>query len=224
MSMKRSTVPAATILLGGLAALTITGCSTTQHGTGSSTAQHTHPAAAPAGVASGSISGAVLNPAGDPALAVTTTRPATAPTNPASPTNAATHSNPATHSNAATHSAPSSHRAPTTPVPAILSASVTCVVSSYEDLPGQSHVPLYTPLLTWKVANATGLALSVDDTTPGSYGTYGPSGNESLGSGCYTTDAQTTVVFSTVGGTGPRAQRTITLIGTHTTITPPPFS
>src|SRR5580700_10971870 len=59
------------------------------------------------------------------------------------------------------------------PAPLIVQARDTCVITSYENLPGQSHVPLYSPQLSWNIEHATGMALSIDNPgLVGSYGTY----------------------------------------------------
>jgi hypothetical protein len=111
-----------------------------------------------------------------------------------------------------------------TAAPKIVSASVKCVVTSHEDLPGLPNVPLYSPKVSWKVTHATGMALSVDDPNLiGSYGTYGKTGSLILGGGCYKRDGKTTLTFNTVGGHGKRAHKTIVFKGTKKHVTPPPF-
>jgi hypothetical protein len=108
--------------------------------------------------------------------------------------------------------------------PKIVSASVKCVVTSHENLPGLPNVPLYSPKVSWKVTHATGMALSVDDPNlVGSYGTFGKSGSVILGGGCYKGDGKTTLTFNTVGGHGKRAHKTIVFHGKKTVPTPPPF-
>jgi hypothetical protein len=113
----------------------------------------------------------------------------------------------------------------TTPGPAFTRFTLTCVVVGHEDLPGMPNTPMYAPLLTWHVAHATGMALSVDNPgLVGSYGTYGPDGSLPFVGGCYTDEGSHTITAYSIGGTGQRAVQTIHEEGTMTRPTPPPFS
>lgn len=107
-----------------------------------------------------------------------------------------------------------------------ITATATCVIADYEDLPGMPHTPLYQPKLTWHVTHATGMALSVDNPgLVGSYGTYAAQGTLMLGGGCYQDeDDSTTITFYSVGSTGPRVHRTIVLNPTMTRPTAPPLA
>lgn len=69
----------------------------------------------------------------------------------------------------------------------------------------------YTPVLTWRTAQDTGIALSVDNPgVVGSYGQYGPSGTTELPpNGCEPSAGEQTYTITTVGGTGPADTRTI---------------
>jgi hypothetical protein len=107
-----------------------------------------------------------------------------------------------------------------------ITASATCVIADYEDLPGIPHTPLYQPKLTWHVTHATGMALSVDNPgLVGSYGTYAAQGTLMLGGGCYKDeDDSTTITFYSVGSAGPRVHRTIVLNPTMNRPTAPPLA
>jgi hypothetical protein len=64
--------------------------------------------------------------------------------------------------------------------------------------------------LSWATSNTTEVVLSVDG--PGAYGTYGPSGSQSVGIACPTqgTSAQHTYTITAKGPNGPDASQTIT--------------
>jgi len=104
------------------------------------------------------------------------------------------------------------------PAPRIKSASVSC---EYADSDRAYH-----EFLSYEVVNATGMALSIDNPgIVGSYGTYDWHGTIEIPNlGCYLVNGEQIYTLYTVGGTGPQASKTITRTGTHTAITPPPFS
>ena len=106
-----------------------------------------------------------------------------------------------------------SRKAPVTttaPAPAITSASVSCDFNDGDQT--------YHETLTYQVANATGMALSIDNPgAVGSFGTYGASGSLEIPNlGCYSENGQQTYTLYSVGGTGDQASKTITRTGTHT--------
>jgi hypothetical protein len=90
--------------------------------------------------------------------------------------------------------------------------TVSCVYSNADST--------YHEFIAWKTSNDTGIALSIDNPgVVGSYGQYGPSGSQEIPSlGCYAGNGPQTYTIFTVGGTGPRAQRTITRTGTYTPV------
>lgn len=112
--------------------------------------------------------------------------------------------------------------------PRIDQFAMACAAQGTEDIPGLGTVPNdYEPVLTWHVTNATGVALSVDaPNMVGSYGTFQTAaGTKVIGAGgCEKGQGTHTFTLYTVGGTGPRAQRTLQLTGTHTEPTAPPYA
>jgi hypothetical protein len=145
-----------------------------------------------------------------------------------SATTDATSSTGATTSGNSASTGTTSHPTSGTGAPAnapAVSFSYSCEITSYEDLPGLPHTALYSPIITWKTTNATGMALSIDNPgLVGSYGTYGPSGSMDLYAGCYKDEGTHTISAYTVGGTGPQAHQTITKTGTMVRPTTPPFA
>ena len=97
-----------------------------------------------------------------------------------------------------------------TPAPQIVSAQINC------DFNSGDHT--YHETLTYEVANATGMALSIDNPgAVGSFGTYDASGSIDIPNlGCYSENGEQTYTLNSVGGTGPQASKTITRTGTHT--------
>ncbi|QNK81146.1 hypothetical protein [Nakamurella sp. PAMC28650] len=102
--------------------------------------------------------------------------------------------------------------------PRFVSASAGCVLSSDD---GTYHL-----IVSWELANATGLALSVDNPgLVGSYGTYTWHGSQDLSElGCYQGDRTQDIELYSVGGTGPRAKKSFHIHEDHQRITPPPFA
>ena len=86
-------------------------------------------------------------------------------------------------------------------------------------LAGQSVIPN----LSWQVVNATGMALSIDDPTVGSYGTFAAAGSMPLPTIHCTGAAGSTITHTyrlvTVGGTGSPATSTLTI---RISVTAPP--
>lgn len=99
--------------------------------------------------------------------------------------------------------------------PSIVSASISCEVSSSDQN--------YHGYLSYEVAHASGMALSIDNPgIVGSSGTYGGKGTiEIPNEGCYRESGPHTYSLSTVGGMGPHAWTTITRTGTHPSIVRP---
>ena len=99
-----------------------------------------------------------------------------------------------------------------------MSATISCDYSKSDQA--------YHENLSYEMANATGMALSIDNPgLVGSFGTYGWHGTIEIPSlGCYSVNGPQTYTLYTVGGTGPQASVTIVRTGTYTAITPPPFS
>jgi hypothetical protein len=205
--MKNRIALTATTVAGALAVVTLTACSSSLGGHGSTSAANRSDTAA--------VSGAASAPAPSSSTGATGTG------SHGSAGTGSTGSGSSGHGSTG-HGSAGGHLST---APGFTTASVNCEVTSYEDIPGQSHVPLYSPVVRWQVVHATGMALSVDNPgLVGSYGTYGPSGSLTLGGGCYIGDNPTTIEFYTVGGTGARAHHTVVLTGTHNHVTAPPFS
>ncbi|RIJ78070.1 hypothetical protein D1871_04055 [Nakamurella silvestris] len=77
---------------------------------------------------------------------------------------------------------------------------------------------IYDMTLYYSVANADGMALSIDNPgIVGSFGTYGPTDTIELPNlGCYAENGEQTYDLYTVGGTGPQAVVNLTRTGTAT--------
>jgi hypothetical protein len=109
--------------------------------------------------------------------------------------------------------------------PAFVSVTLTCVVTGHVSFPGESNIATYQPQLSWQLKNATGMALSIDNPgLIGAYGTFSSHGSITLGGGCYTSDGTQTLTLVSIGGTGPRAVKTIHEKGTLIMPSPPPFA
>jgi hypothetical protein len=203
MNRRRIAVAA---LLGGFAIAALAACSTSEAGSGSTTESGSH---------------------GSAASTKSATTDATASTGSTSSTGSAS-SPGSTASGASNPTGTTTHPTTGTVAPAnapAVSFTYSCEITSYEDLPGLPHTALYSPIITWKVTNATGMALSIDNPgLVGSYGTYGPSGSMDLYGGCYSDEGTHTITAYTVGGTGPQAHQTITKTGTMTRPTAPSFA
>jgi len=77
---------------------------------------------------------------------------------------------------------------------------------------------IYNMTLYYSVANADGMALSIDNPgIVGSFGTYGPTGTIDIPNlGCYAENGEQTYDLYTTGGTGPQAVVNLTRTGTAT--------
>ncbi len=108
--------------------------------------------------------------------------------------------------------------APSSPDPRFVSASAGCVLS---DDDGEYHL-----IVSWELADATGMALSVDNPgLVGSYGTYSWHGSQDLSElGCYAGDRTQDIELYSVGGNGNRAKKRFHVHENHNRITPPPFA
>ena len=108
--------------------------------------------------------------------------------------------------------------APSSPDPKFVSASAGCVLNSDD---GMYHL-----IVSWELANATGMALSVDNPgLVGSYGTYSWHGSQDLSDlGCYAGDRTQDIELYSVGGNGNRAKKTFHVHENHNRISPPPFA
>ena len=105
--------------------------------------------------------------------------------------------------------------------PTFVSASAACVLNQDD---GQYHL-----IVSWELANATGMALSVDNPgLVGSYGTYSWHGSEDLANlGCYADDRVQDIELYSKGGNGNQAKKTFHVHENHhrvTPIAPPPFA
>jgi hypothetical protein len=182
-------------LLGGFAIAALAACSSSEAGSGSTTESGSHGSAA------------------STKSATTDATTSSSSTTSGSSTSSGTTSHPTSGTTGTAANAPA------------ISFSYSCEITSYEDLPGLPHTALYSPIVTWKATNATGMALSIDNPgLVGSYGTYGPSGSMDLYAGCYKDEGTHTITAYTVGGTGPQAHQTITKTGTMIRPTAPPFA
>ncbi|MTD16047.1 hypothetical protein GIS00_19095 [Nakamurella sp. YIM 132087] len=105
-----------------------------------------------------------------------------------------------------------------TPAPEIVSAEITCSIPE-----GATE---YSAFLTYEVANADAMALSIDNPgIVGSYGTYDWHGTiEIPANGCYAEYGEQTYTLTTVGGEGEPATLTITRTGEYTKQSTPPFA
>lgn len=85
---------------------------------------------------------------------------------------------------------------------------------------------MYHLIVSWELANATGMALSVDNPgLVGSYGTYSWHGSQDLSDlGCYAGDRTQDIELYSVGGNGNRAKKTFHVHENHNRISPPPFA
>jgi hypothetical protein len=192
------------ILIGtalGLALATGTACSSSTSGHGDSAET-----AGPSAVLSSTAAGGAANPVSGAATSAVTT-PAT------SASSATTAAQPAPRVETSTGTAVTGTGGGTTvsTIPSIDSMTVT-----YSHTCVQGNASSVSPVLSWRVSNASGISLSVDDPGEiGAYGTYGKSGSISPTSvGC--SAAPGTVITHyfdiwTRGGTGPQAHRQITV-------------
>lgn len=102
--------------------------------------------------------------------------------------------------------------------PRFVSASAGCILDPND---GTYHL-----IVSWELADATGLALSVDNPgLVGSYGTYGWHGSQDASDlGCYAGDRTQDIDLYSVGGTGARVKKSFHIHENHNRITPPPFA
>lgn len=101
--------------------------------------------------------------------------------------------------------------------PRFVSASAGCVLDGTD---GTYHL-----IVNWELADATGMALSVDNPgLVGSYGTYSWHGSQDLSTlGCYTEDRTQDIDLYSVGGVGHRVKKSFHIHEDHHRIAPPPF-
>lgn len=108
--------------------------------------------------------------------------------------------------------------------PRFVSATAVCTLDPSDT--SAASFGTYHLIVSWELANATGMALSVDNPgIVGSYGTYGWHGTQDLSSlGCYADDRVQDIELYSVGGSGPTAHKVFHVHENHEKVPPPPFA